>query len=150
MELTSGNKFDHNQADRIHVQANQLMKGLETEPATLWNRYLDWLYQHKELGLYIDVKRIGFTEEFVEAMEPKFQSAFKALEELEVGSIANLNEGCMVGHYWLSKSSIAPNPNFRQQIDRMLDAICKFADDVINVKDDLSAQSITQFLLPAS
>lgn len=54
----------------------------------------------------------------------------------------------MVRHYWLSKSSIAPNPNLREQIDRMLDAIYKFADDVINVKDDLFAQSITRFLLP--
>ncbi|GLJ12527.1 hypothetical protein SUGI_0192850 [Cryptomeria japonica] len=109
-------------------------KGLETEPAALWNRYLDWLYQHKELGLYIDVSRIGFTDEFAEAMEPKFQGAFKAMEELEAGSIANPDEGRMVGHYWLRKSSIAPNPNLRQQIDKTLDAICKFTDDVINGK----------------
>ncbi|GLJ19813.1 hypothetical protein SUGI_0358960 [Cryptomeria japonica] len=120
------------------------------ELASLWNRYLDWLYQHKELRLYIDVSQIRFTDEFVEAMEPKFQSAFKALEELEFGLIANPNEGRMVGHYWLSKSSISPNPNLRQQINRMLDAICKFVDDVINVKDDLSAQSIARFLLPTS
>ncbi|GLJ07668.1 hypothetical protein SUGI_0072160 [Cryptomeria japonica] len=32
----------------------------------------------------------------------------------------------------------------------MLDAICKFADDVVNVKDGLSAQSIARFLLRAS
>ncbi|GLJ14222.1 hypothetical protein SUGI_0228290 [Cryptomeria japonica] len=93
---------------------------------------------------------MGFTDEFVEAMEPKFQSALKALEELEAGSIANPDKGRMAGHYWLSMSSTAPNPNLWQQIDRTLDAICKFVDDVINVKDDLSAQSIAQFLLPAS
>ncbi|GLJ21683.1 hypothetical protein SUGI_0403910 [Cryptomeria japonica] len=89
-------------------------------------------------------------DKFVEVMEPKFQSAFKALEELEAGSIANPNEDRMVRHYWLKKSSIAPNPNLRQQIDRTLDAICKFHDDVINVKDGLTAQSITRFLLSAS
>ncbi|GLJ45272.1 hypothetical protein SUGI_0952880 [Cryptomeria japonica] len=92
------------------------------EPATLWNWYLDWLYQHKELGLYIGVNQMGFMDEFVEAMEPKFQSAFKALAELEAGSIANPDKDRMVGHYWLSVSSIAPNPNLRQQIDRMLSA----------------------------
>ncbi|GLJ18859.1 hypothetical protein SUGI_0337000 [Cryptomeria japonica] len=32
----------------------------------------------------------------------------------------------------------------------MLDAICKFVDDVVNVKDGFSAQSIARFLLPAS
>ncbi|GLJ42727.1 hypothetical protein SUGI_0885870 [Cryptomeria japonica] len=108
-----------------------MKKGIETEPTTLWNWYLDWLYQDKELRLYIDVSRNGFTDEFVEAMEPKFQSAFKALEELEIGLIANSDEGHMVRHYWLSKSSIAPNPNLRQQIDRTLVAICKFSDNVI-------------------
>ncbi|GLJ35058.1 hypothetical protein SUGI_0705470 [Cryptomeria japonica] len=85
---------------------------------------------------------MGFTDEFVEAMEPKFQSAFKALEELEAGLIANPDKGHMVGHYWLSMSSISPNPNLWQQIDRMLDVICKFADNVVNIKDGLSAQSI--------
>ncbi|GLJ21030.1 hypothetical protein SUGI_0384250 [Cryptomeria japonica] len=93
---------------------------------------------------------MGFTDEFMEVMETKFQSTFKALEELEAGSIANPDESHMVGHYWLSMSSIAPNLNFQQYIDRTLDSICKFVDDVINVKDGLSAQSITQFLLPAS
>ncbi|GLJ44391.1 hypothetical protein SUGI_0930780 [Cryptomeria japonica] len=86
----------------------------------------------------------------MEPMEAKFQSTFKALEELEASSIANQDEGHMVKHYWLSKSSISPNPNLWQQIDRMLDAIYKFVDDIINIKDDLSSQSITQFLLPAS
>ncbi|GLJ07541.1 hypothetical protein SUGI_0069370 [Cryptomeria japonica] len=81
---------------------------------------------------------MGFMDEFVEAMEPKFQSAFKALEELEAGLIANPDEGHMVEHYWLSMPSIAPNPNLQQKIDRMLDAIRKFADDVVNVKDGLS------------
>ncbi|GLJ38472.1 hypothetical protein SUGI_0783620 [Cryptomeria japonica] len=108
------------------------------EPATLWNLYLDWIYQHKELGLYIYVSRMGFTDEFMEVMEPKFQSAFKALEELEATSIANLDKGRMVEHYWLSMSSIDPNPNLQQHIDRMLDTIYKFVDDVVNVKDDLS------------
>ncbi|GLJ53630.1 hypothetical protein SUGI_1143960 [Cryptomeria japonica] len=78
-------------------------------------------------------------DEFMEAIEPKFQRVFKALEELEAGSIANPDKGRMVEHYWLSMSSIAPNPNLRHQIDRTLDAICKFVDDVIKVKDGLSA-----------
>lgn len=30
-------------------------KGLEMKPAALWNWYLDWLYHHEELKLYIDV-----------------------------------------------------------------------------------------------
>ncbi|RZB52504.1 hypothetical protein D0Y65_048820 [Glycine soja] len=29
---------------------------LEKEPHALWRRYVEWLYQHKELGLYLDVR----------------------------------------------------------------------------------------------
>ncbi|MEJ1619749.1 hypothetical protein, partial [Escherichia coli] len=50
-------------------------KGLQKDPIALWQRYVEWLYQHKELGLYLDVSRVGFTDEFVAEMEPKFQSA---------------------------------------------------------------------------
>ncbi|GLJ10500.1 hypothetical protein SUGI_0129430 [Cryptomeria japonica] len=81
------------------------------ESATLWNWYLDWLYQYKELKLYIDVSQMGFTDEFMEVLEPKFQNIFKALEEIEAGSIANPDECHMVKHYWLSMSSIVPNCN---------------------------------------
>ncbi|XP_047341469.1 glucose-6-phosphate isomerase 1, chloroplastic [Impatiens glandulifera] len=109
-------------------------KVLEKDPAALWNRYVDWLYQHKELGLYLDVSRIGFTDEFVEKMEPKFQIAFKAMEELEKGAIANPDEGRMVGHYWLRNPKLAPKPFLKSQIENTLEIVCKFADDVISGK----------------
>ncbi|GLT90198.1 hypothetical protein SLE2022_081440 [Rubroshorea leprosula] len=78
----------------------------------LWKWYFGWLYQHKELKLYLDVSRIGFTDEFVVKMEPRFQVAFKAMEELEKGTIANPDEGRMVGHYWLRNSKLASLPQF--------------------------------------
>ncbi|KAI3919637.1 hypothetical protein MKW92_039014 [Papaver armeniacum] len=89
-------------------------KGLEKDSLLLWRRYVDWMYQHKELGLFIDVSRVGFTDEFVEEMEPKFQDAFKKMQELEKGAIANPDEGRM--------------------IENSLDAICTFADDIITGK----------------
>lgn len=119
-------------ADSVEIKNKK--KVLETDPAILWKRYLEWLYQHKELGLYVDVSRIGFTDEFVEEMEPKFQRAFKAMEELEAGAIANPDERRMVGHYWLRNSKRTPNPFLRQQINNTLDAICKFAEDIISGK----------------
>ncbi|KAI7990754.1 hypothetical protein LOK49_LG12G00161 [Camellia lanceoleosa] len=73
-------------------------KGLLKNLRELWRRYVDWLYQHKDLGLYLDMSRIGFTDEFVEEMVPKFQAAFKAMEELEKGSIANLDESSIAIH----------------------------------------------------
>ncbi|KAB2076367.1 hypothetical protein ES319_A06G036400v1 [Gossypium barbadense] len=108
--------------------------GLEKDPKALWRRYVDWLYQHKELGLYLDVSRIGFSDEFVSEMEPRFQAAFKAMQELERGAVANPDEGRMVGHYWLRNAKLAPNPFLQVQIDKTLAAICDFADSVISGK----------------
>ncbi|KAJ7965794.1 Glucose-6-phosphate isomerase [Quillaja saponaria] len=109
-------------------------KGLEKDPHALWQRYVDWLYQHKELGLFLDVSRVGFTDEFVDQMEPRFQAAFRAMEELEKGAIANPDEGRMVGHYWLRDPKRSPNSFLRLQIENTLEAVCKFADEVIGGK----------------
>lgn len=117
--------------DVVPKKAN---KGLEKDPRELWQRYVDWLYQHKELGLYLDVSRVGFTDAFVEEMEPRFQAAFKAVEELEKGAIANPDEGRMVGHYWLRNAKLAPNSFLRTQIENTLDAVCKFAEEVVSGK----------------
>ena len=107
---------------------------LEKDPRALWKRYVDWLYQHKEIGLYIDVSRVGFNDEFVKEIEPRLQAAFKAMEELEKGAIANPDEGRMVGHYWLRDSNRAPNLFLKNQIDKTLDAISGFAHDIISGK----------------
>lgn len=109
-------------------------KELIKDPDALWKRYLDWLYQQKDLGLYLDVSRVGFTDEFVVDMEHRFKAAFKAMEELEKGSIANPDEGRMVGHYWLRNSSLVPKPTLKTLIENTLDSICSFADDIISGK----------------
>ncbi|CAH1419613.1 unnamed protein product [Lactuca virosa] len=106
-------------------------KGLETDPKVLWERYTEWLYQHKDLGLYLDVSRVGFTDEFVKEMEPRFMKAFKAMEDLEKGAIANPDEGRMVGHYWLRNPKLSPNSFLRLQIENTLEAISTFAEDII-------------------
>ena len=64
-------------------------------------------------------------------MEHRFKAAFKAMDELEKGSIANPDEGRMVGHYWLRNSSLVPKPTLKTLIENTLDSICSFADDII-------------------
>ncbi|XP_031124955.1 glucose-6-phosphate isomerase 1, chloroplastic [Ipomoea triloba] len=108
--------------------------GILKDPRQLWKRYVDWLYQHKELGLYLDVSRVGFSDDFVAQMEPRLQKAFKDMEALEKGAISNPDEGRMVGHYWLRSPHLAPNSFLRLQIENTLEAVCKFADDVVGGK----------------
>ncbi|CAL9122963.1 unnamed protein product [Musa acuminata var. zebrina] len=128
------------------VPAEKIKNGaVEKDPIKLWHRYVDWLYQHKELGLFLDVSRIGFTEEFFDQTEPKLQKAFRAMQDLEKGAIANPDEGRMVGHYWLRNPKLAPNSFLRLQIENTLDAICKFADDVISAKIKPPSSSAGRF-----
>lgn len=123
--------------DDVTAESTRLVK----DPKALWKRYVEWQYQHKGLGIYLDVSRIGFTDEFVEKMKPRFEKAFKHMVELERGAIANPDEGRMVGHYWLRNSKLAPNESLKKQIDLTLDDLCRFADDVITGKVNFSFSS---------
>nr|GMC49207.1 glucose-6-phosphate isomerase 1, chloroplastic [Ipomoea batatas] len=67
-------------------------------------------------------------------MEPRLQKAFKDMEALEKGAISNPDEGRMVGHYWLRSPHLSPNSFLRLQIEKTLEAVCKFADDVVGGK----------------
>ena len=126
----SASRADTSHSDAAAAAKKELIK----DPDALWKRYLHWLYQQKDIGLYLDVSRVGFTDEFVVEMEERFKSAFKAMEQLEKGSIANPDEGRMVGHYWLRNSGLAPRPGLKTLIENTLDSICSFADDIVSGK----------------
>nr|GMD24258.1 glucose-6-phosphate isomerase 1, chloroplastic [Ipomoea batatas] len=118
----------------VILKSKAAEEGILKDPRQLWKRYVDWLYQHKELGLYLDVNRVGFSDDFVAQMEPRLQKAFKDMETLEKGAISNPDEGRMVGHYWLRSPHLSPNSFLRLQIENTLEAVCKFADDVVDGK----------------
>lgn len=110
------------------------VRAVEKDPIKLWERYVEWLYQHKELGLFVDVSRMGFTDDFLQQMEPRMQRAFADMRELEKGAIANPDEGRMVGHYWLRDPALAPNSFLRNKIETALDSILAFSQDVVSGK----------------
>ncbi|ACK72158.1 Glucose-6-phosphate isomerase [Gloeothece citriformis PCC 7424] len=101
------------------------------EYQTLWQRYLDWLYYHQNLGFYVDISRIRFDDAFIDSIKPKFEKAFKDMEELEKGAIANPDEGRMVGHYWLRAPELAPNDEVRKEITEPLKQIEEFVAKVL-------------------
>uniref|UniRef100_A0A0D9XEL8 Glucose-6-phosphate isomerase n=1 Tax=Leersia perrieri TaxID=77586 RepID=A0A0D9XEL8_9ORYZ len=121
-------------ASKAGQNGHAALAAVEKDPIKLWERYVEWLYQHKELGLFVDVSRMGFTEEFLHRMEPRMQRAFAAMRELEKGAIANPDEGRMVGHYWLRDPGLAPNSFLRTKIETTLDRILAFSHDVVSGK----------------
>ncbi|CAL5063978.1 unnamed protein product [Urochloa decumbens] len=121
-------------------------RAVEKDPITLWERYVEWLYQHKELGLFVDVSRMGFTEEFLQQMEPRMQRAFADMSELEKGAIANPDEGRMVGHYWLRNPELAPNSFLRNKIETTLDSVLAFSQDVVSGKIQSPSGRFTSIL----
>jgi glucose-6-phosphate isomerase len=100
------------------------------DAAALWQRYQDWLYYHEGLGIYLDISRMRFDDAFVEELKPKFDKAFKEIQALEDGAIANPDEHRMVGHYWLRNSDLAPTPELKQDIVETLDRIHRFTQKV--------------------
>ena len=108
---------------------------------------MHWLYEDKELGLSVDVSRIGFTDEFYDSMQPRFEHAFQAMAELEGGSIANPDEGRMVGHYWLRKPELAPTPFLQNLVASTFEDVVAFAKGVVNGKVPSILQDSYNFAL---
>ncbi|MGD2180533.1 glucose-6-phosphate isomerase [Lusitaniella coriacea] len=98
--------------------------------AALWQRYQDWLYYDQNLGFYLDVSRMRFDDAFVEKMRNKFAKAFRDMEALEGGAIANPDEDRMVGHYWLRDPDLAPTSELKQEIIHALEKVETFASKV--------------------
>ena len=99
-------------------------------PTNTWNRFQQYLCHCHEIGLWLDISRMNFDDEFLNRMEPGMQQAFDAMLALEQGGIANPDEGRMVGHYWLRTPSLAPTPEIRQQIESTVDRIESFTANI--------------------
>jgi glucose-6-phosphate isomerase len=97
----------------------------------LWQRYERWLYYHTGLDLYLDVSRMQFDEALIETLKPKFEKAFKDMDALEAGAIANPDENRMVGHYWLRDPDRAPAA-LKKEIIETLEQIEDFVQKVHN------------------
>lgn len=99
-----------------------------------WERFKSYYCSCPEIGLSLDISRLNFPDDFLQAMEPAMQRAFAAMADLEDGAIANPNEGRMVGHYWLRAPDIAPSTEIAAEIRFTIQAVREFADAVHNTE----------------
>lgn len=95
-----------------------------------WKRFQQHLCHCPEIGLWLDISRMGFDDDFLEQMEPDMQRSFDAMLSLERGAIANPDENRMVGHYWLRAAELAPNDEIKTEIEATIRQIENFVTRV--------------------
>lgn len=75
----------------------------------------------------MDISRMRFDDGFFTQMSERTSHAFREMQALEAGALANPDEKRMVGHYWLRTPALAPMPDIQKSIGVTLDSIKKFA-----------------------
>jgi len=101
------------------------MNGVE-----LWRRYQRYLCAAPSIGLQLDISRMKFDEAYLERLAEPMRRALVAMDELERGAKANVDEDRTVGHYWLRAPELAPTVAIRSGIEQTIAAVKQFADEV--------------------
>lgn len=96
----------------------------------LWDRYKRYLCTAPSIGLQLDISRMNFDDAFLERMREPMNLALAAMEKLEGGAKANVDEDRMVGHYWLRAPELSPNQTIRTDIEQAIAGVKQFADEI--------------------
>ena len=112
-----------------------------------WERFCSWYSWYENIGLGVDLSRVGFSQEWWDCMQRPIQKAFDEMEALEAGAIANPDEQRMVGHYWLRAPERAPSQQIAQAIQQAIQDVQEFAQAVHSGKQQGAQGPFTQFVL---
>jgi len=97
-----------------------------------WKRYCDLLFNDDSLGFWLDISRMDVDKNDFNDFKDIYSKAFDSLVNLEKGSIANIDEGRKVGHYWLRNPQIAPTQEISDSISREIQDISNFGKKILN------------------
>ena len=92
-----------------------------------WDRYRERCLHLPRLGITLDLCRLRIRQSDLDALQPELHRALKDIEALEAGSVANPDEGRMVGHYWLRDPDLAPDSTIDKAIRSSLRGVKDFA-----------------------
>jgi glucose-6-phosphate isomerase len=99
-------------------------------PRGAWDRYRRELWDDPDLGMQIDLSRMGVGPADASEARGRLEEALLGMSRLEAGAIANPDENRRVGHYWLRAPELAPDPELRAAIEDATRRIGLFADAV--------------------
>ena len=86
-----------------------------SDAANQWTRFCERHVALPDIGFAIDVADAGLDDDWIASMSEPVASALDAMEWLERGAIANVDEQRMVGHYWLRDPDRAPTDDIPRQ-----------------------------------
>ena len=95
-----------------------------------WQSYNQSLLRYPQLGFSLDLSLMDIEPSYFEALAPQISKAFADMEAVESGTIANPDEGRMVGHYWLRNPDLAPTEELKKAITEPIAALKDFAEKV--------------------
>lgn len=98
-----------------------------TTNSPLWERFCHYYRYYPSIGLSLDISRMRFADGFFSEMLERTSHAFREMQALETGALANPDEKRMVGHYWLRNPALAPMPDIQKSIVSAVESIKKFA-----------------------
>ncbi len=108
-----------------------------------WKRYCDLLFSDDSLGFWLDISRMDVERKDFELFKDHYSKAFESLASLENGSIANIDEGRQVGHYWLRNPQVAPSQEISDSIAKEIQDISKFGSSIL--KGDITNSDDKKF-----
>ena len=92
------------------------------------------LFWDEKTGLMLEYDGMDMDEKYLKERLPEIDRAISAMEKLEAGAIANVDEDRMVGHYWLRAPELAPDEGLKQEILDAQAQVKEFADQVLEGK----------------
>lgn len=95
-----------------------------------FERFSASLLRYPDLTFSLDTSLMDLPSSFVEDMRDRVAAAFRHLQSVEAGEIANPDEQRMVGHYWLRNPDLAPTPELRAAITEPLAQARAFASAI--------------------
>jgi glucose-6-phosphate isomerase len=95
-----------------------------------WQSYNQSLLRYPQFGFSLDLSLMDIGADFSAKMQAKIAKAFADMKALEGGTIANPDEGRMVGHYWLRNADLAPTQELKQAITGPIADLKAFAAKV--------------------
>ncbi len=95
-----------------------------------WQSYNQSLVRYPQHGFSLDLSLMDIEPTYIAALAPRIAKAFADMEAVESGSIANPDEGRMVGHYWLRNADLAPTEEIKKSITEPLAALKHFAEKI--------------------